>query len=191
MSKKESSNSFSAVLSSIIILLLVVGVLSFLFIRTENFTTPLKDFYVRVGNDDIIADRKNFDIIVGKEYKFEIKTTINVSGSDIKYYVSVLPNETSTTTFSYSVGEETKAYVDIENLTKGFSISAYDDYFVFIANFDLQDILSLYYPNQTLANIPTAIDTGLPYFRLVVQSSDKAETININFNLKSEKKYEK
>lgn len=186
MGKKNKDSSFSSALSAIILLLVAVVVIGFLFVRTENFTTPLKNFYVRVGNDDIIADRENFDIKVGKEYKFEIKTTISVSGSDTKYYVSVLPNETSTTTFSFSVGEETKNYADIESLAKGFSISAYEDYFVLVANLDLQDILSLYYPNQTLANVPTAINTKLPYFRLSVTSADKSETININFNLTSE-----
>lgn len=164
----------------------MIGVVGFLFIRTENFTTPLKNFYVRVGNDDIIADRENFDIVVGKEYRFEIKTNISVSGSNTKYYVSVLPNETSTTTFSFNVGEETKNFADMESLTKGFSISAYSDYFILIANMDMQDILSLYFSSQTLSNVPTAMDSDIPYFRLSIQSADKSETININFNLISE-----
>lgn len=190
MNKRKSTNDFSTILSSFLILLLVVGVVGFLFIRTENFTTPLKEFYVRVGNDDIIADRDNFDIYTGKDYKFEIKTSISVSGSNTKYYVSVLPNETPTTTFSFNVGEETKNYADMESLTKGFAISTYEDYFIFRANMDMQSILALYYPTQTLTNVPTALDTGLPYFTLAITSADKTETININFNLIKQNNYE-
>lgn len=183
MNKRKSTNDFSTILSSFLILLLVVGVVGFLFIRTENFTTPLINFYVRVGNDDIMADRDNFDIYTGKDYKFEIKTTISVLGGNTKYYVSVLPNKTPTTTFSFNVGEETKNYTDMESLAKGFSISTYEDYFIFRANMDMQDILSLYFPSQKLTNVASAVDSGLPYFTLAISSANKSETININFNL--------
>lgn len=186
MSKRKSTNDFSTILSSIFILLLVVLVVGFLFIRTENFTTPLKNFYVRVGNDDIIADRENFDIVVGKEYKFEINSNVSLDGTENKYVVSVLPNNTISTNFIFGVDTERVEFSTIESLSKGFSISAYKDYFVLVANMDLQDILSLYYPSQTLTDIPTAINSGRPYFKLSVQSADKTETININFNLKSE-----
>lgn len=184
MNKKNSTNNFSTILSSIIILLIVVGALGFLFIRTENFSTTLKNFYVTCGDDNFFADRDNFDIIVGQEYKFEINSTINVSGNEKKYYVSVLPNETSTTAFEFNVGENTRKYADLESLTKGFQIVAYEDYFVLTANLDLHDILSLYFPSETLTNVPTAVDSDLPYFKLVIQNADKSETININFNLK-------
>ena len=186
MSKRKSTNDFSTILSSFIILLLVVGVVGFLFIFTENFTTPLKNFYVTCGNDDFISDRENFDIVVGKEYKFEITTNINVSGTDAKYIVSVVPNETSITTFSYTADGKQCNYGDLENLVKGFSIVAYDDYFTLTAYKDLGEILQIYHPSATLENVPTALNSDIPYFRLVVQSGDKTETININFNLKSE-----
>ena len=186
MSKRKSTNDFSTILSSFIILLLVVGVVGFLFIFTENFTTPLKNFYVACGNDDIIGDRENFDIVVGKEYKFEITTNINLSGTENKYIVSVVPNETSTTTFSYTADGTQYNFVDIESLIKGFNVIAYEDYFTLTARYDLPDILKLLHGTDAIENVPTALDTDLPYFRLVVQSADLTETININFNLKSE-----
>jgi len=186
MSKRKSTNNLSTLLSSIFILLLVVGVVGFLFIFTENFTTPLKNFYVTCGNDNIISDRENFDIVVGKEYKFEIKTNLDVDGTQNKYIVSVVPNETSTTAFTYDVDGTQYNYADLQTLAKGFSISAYEDYFIFVANMDLKDILQFYYPTSTISNVPTALDTDCPYFRLVIKSGDLTETININFNIKSE-----
>ena len=186
MSKRKSTKTdFSTILSSLFILILVVGVVGFLFIFTENFTTPLKNFYVTCGNDDFISDRENFDIVVGKEYKFEITTNIDL-GTGKKYIVSVVPNETSTTTFSYTADGTQYNFVDIDNLIKGFNIVAYDDYFVLIAKNDLPDILKLYHGTHNIGNVPSVIDTDLPYFRLVIESADKTETININFNLKSE-----
>lgn len=184
--KKRKSTNFSAILSSLFILLLVVGVVGFLFIYTENFTTPLKNFSVRCGNDDFIGDRENFNIVLGKEYKFEIKTNINLSGTEKKYIVSVVPNETSTTAFAFNVDGTAKNYGEIESLGKGFSLVAYDDYFLFTAYKDLPEILNMYYPTSTLENVPSALNSDLSYFRLVVQSADNSETININFNIKSE-----
>ena len=187
MSKRKSTKTdFSTILSSLFILLLVVGVVGFLFIQTEDFTTPLKNFSVSCGNDDFYSDRENFDIIIGKEYKFNIKTNLNVSGAEKKYIVSVVPNETSTTTFFYSVDGTQYNYVDIQSLAKGFSLVAYKDYFTLTARNDLPEILKAYHGTDAIENVPSALNTDLPYFRLVIQSGDLTETININFNLKSE-----
>lgn len=184
---KRKQNNISTTISSIVILLLVTMVIGFLFVYTDNFTTSLKSFYVTCGNDDFYSDRDNFTIVVGEDYKFDITTNINLTGMDSKYHVSVVPNNINKTTFSYSVDDNNYNYTDIESLMKGFSISTYEDYFILVATLDLPDIIKLYYPNQNIANVPTTLDTGIPYFRLVVESADNTETININFNLKSEK----
>ena len=186
MSKRKSTKDFSTILSSIFILLLVVGVVGFLFIFTENFTTPLKNFYVTCGNDDFISDRENFDIVVGKEYKFEITTNIDVDGTENKYIVSVVPNNTLSTNFEFQLNGETTEFASIESLSKGFVITTYDNYFTLTANNDLPDILELIYADAEISGCPTTIDSDRPYFKLVIQSADKSETININFNLKSE-----
>ena len=94
------------------------------------------------------------------------------------------PNEKADFTFGID-GTETK-FSEIESLSKGFSIVAFEDYFVLTATMELADILQLYYQTQTLTDVPTAIDSGVPYFKLVVSAPKLAETININFNIKSE-----
>ena len=66
----------------------------------------------------------------------------------------------------------------------------YPLYFTLSANMDLPEILKLYYPDSTLADVPTTVDTGLPCFTLSISSSNLEETINIHFNLKSEVNYE-
>lgn len=186
MSKRKSTKTdFSTILSSLFILILVVGVVGFLFVFTENFTTPLKNFYVTCGNDDFMSDRENFDIVVGKEYKFEITTNIDL-GTGKKYIVSVVPNDTLSTNFEFQLNGKTTEFASIESLSKGFIINAYDEYFTLTANNDLPDILDLIYNGDTISGCPTTIDTDRPYYKLVIQSADKSETININFNLKSE-----
>lgn len=184
---KRKHNNFSTIITSVVILLLSLLFVGYLFVYSDNFTTPLKNFYVSVGNDDFISDRANYTIIKGEEIKFNITTNINISGKDTKYIVSVVPNVTEDTYFKFLVGSEEVEFGSIESLSKGFDISCYEDYFILKANLDLPEILSLYYQDEIIADVPTTIDTNKPYFKLVISSVDNTETININFNIKSEK----
>lgn len=182
--KLKNDSGFATILSSLVILLLVVTAVGFLYIFTDSFTTDLKNFYVKYGNDTIIADRENYDIVIGKEYKFEVINTLDENKSG--FIVSVVPNETALTTFSFKADGADKNFGEMGNLTKGFSISGTDDYFTFTALNDMPEILKLYFPAQNLTEVPSVIDTGLPYFRLVISTKDMTQTININFNLISE-----
>ena len=71
-------------------------------------------------------------------------------------------------------------------MTSAFEIKAFNNYFTFKATKDLSEILALNYPTQTITGCPTALDSGIPYFRLVITSADQTQEININFNLISE-----
>ena len=182
--KLKNDSSFATILSSLVILLLVVTAVGFLYIFTDSFTTDLKNFYVKYGNDSFISDRENFDIIIGKEYKFEVINTLDTNESG--FIVSVVPNETALTTFSFKADGTDKNFGEMGNLTKGFSISSSENYFTLTALYDMPEILKLYFQAQELTEVPSVVDTGLPYFRLVVSTKDMTQTININFNLISE-----
>ena len=184
--KRKSTSNFSTILSSFIILLLVSMVVGFLFTFNENRTTPLKSFYITCENVAFINDVENFDIVVGKEYKFKITTNISVKDSNSKCSVAIVPNDVEETNFTFTSDDTEIEYVTMESLTKGFVLSANEDYFILIATMDLTDIIGLYYPNTIISGCPTAIDSGIPYFRLVISSADQSEIININLNLKSE-----
>lgn len=185
MSRKVTvKKDLPSVISAVLILLLAVLCFSFLSSFTDNFTTPLKDFYVVCGNDSIMNDRENFDIVVGKTYKFEVVNTLGDGKDD--YVVSVVPNQSSVASFTYKVDETEVKYQDMTNLGKGFILVPHEDYFTLTATKDLSDILQLYYPNGTLADVPTALDSDVPYFRLVVKVAGSEQVININFNLVSE-----
>lgn len=184
MKKRKSNNDVSNVISSIVIMLVVLLIIGFLFIFTNGFSTKLKKFYVQCGKVTIIDNFENYNLELGKEYVFEIHNTLG--GNDDGYIVFIKPNETATTSFSFKVDDVAINYSDLNSLAKGFSIVAYEDYFVLTAIMDLPDMLQLYYPNSTLEDIPNAIDSGLPYFTLSISSGNMSETININFNIKSE-----
>lgn len=225
MSRKNvSNNSIATILSSLVILFLVVISLGYLIVRTDSFSSPSKGFYLKLGDDLIIADRDNMNVVLNKQYKFEIFSDFDLSETESAFSVSIVPNElydfsfapmqiatTSTTNPSggsivdssnsdiviadgtdeanpFLDGEKIEGltyWSDFEYITDAFSISVYDDYFTLTASMDLDEIIHLYYPNKAYFVVRTAIDTGIPFFRLVVENSF-SETININFNIKSE-----
>ena len=180
--KIKNDSSFATILSSLVILLLVVTAVGFLYIFTDSFTTDLKNFYVKYGNDTIIADRENYDIVIGKEYKFEVINTLDKNENG--FVVSITPNEKAN--FVFKVDGVDTEFMSLDNLVKGFYLVGYENYFVFSANMDLQEILELYFWGQNLTEVPTALNTDIPYFTLSISTKDMTQTININFNLISE-----
>ncbi len=183
MSKRKSKD-FSTILSSFIILLLVVGLIGFLFIFTDNLSTDIKSFYVKQGGDTIISDRENYKIVVGKEYKFEINSTF---GNTENLEISVVPNTSvEESMFEYLVNGAYYQFAYEKDITKGFEMKAYTNYFTFTANKDLHEILQMNYPDKTITDCPTAIDSDVAYFRLVIALKNGTEKLNINFKLVSE-----
>ena len=183
MAKSKKKSKIATILSLVVI---VVFLLGFLVFFTDNFDTDLKQFYVRCGNDVIVADRDNFSIKINEEYKFEVGSELEDLTGKTEYVVSVIPNITSSTVFTFKANDTPIDYEDISSLTKGFDINAYDGYFTFKATKDLQDILQMYYKGQTLTDVPTYIDSNLSYISLVVQSLKSEDFVRINLLLKSE-----
>lgn len=184
MSKKKNTTGFSAILSSVIILILVVGVVGLIFIFTDNFTTDVKMFYIKCNNTTFFGDYENFDIVKNKEYKFDV---VNTFGIDNQLEISVVPNTSITeSNFSFYANNIYHQYCYEESFTSAFEIKAYNNYFTFKVTKDLSDILATNYPTRTITGCPIALDSGIPYFRLVIISSDQTQKININFNLISE-----
>ena len=179
MAKRKKD--FSTAITSFTILLVVIVVVGFLAIFTDNFSSDLKCFYVKYGSDTIIDDRENFSMLLNREYEFEVENTMTENNG---YIVKIIPNEVQN--FTFQVDGVDKQYKDLSSLAKGFTIIADEDGFKITATMDLPKILQLYHNNNTLTNVPSALNTGKPYFRLVIMTSDFSEEININFNIKSE-----
>lgn len=179
MAKRKKD--LSTAITSFLILALVFVVVGFLAIFTDNFSSDLKNFYVKYSSDTIIDDRENFTIKLNKEYEFEVVNTLSENKG---YIVKIIPNDNQN--FTYYADATEMQFKDLTSLAKGFSIVADEDSFTLTATMDLPQILKLYHNNNTLSNVPQALNTNKPYFRLVIMTSDYSEEININFNIKSE-----
>lgn len=182
---KKTTKRFSSITVILLVIALVVMIVGFVAVLTDGFTTTPKEFYVKCGEDVIWGDRDSFNIVIGKDYKFEICNTYSEVDND--YTISITPNEISSTAFSFNVDGKEVNFADIESLVKGFSLTANRNVITLVATMDLPEILQLYYPNKILTNVPNAIDSGCAYFKLTISAKDMVNVININLNLISEK----
>lgn len=186
MKYRKTDNNIATMLSSLVMIMLVVMVVGFFVFRTDGLTTGMKKFYVKYGSDNIMADKDNFTIVIGKEYKFDIiNESDTFTNSESNYFVKIVTNDVKETKFSCLVNDTETKFTDITSLTNEFVINSYKSYFTLTANYDLTEMLQDIYKTENVVNCPTTIDSDLAYYKLVITSSDN-ETININFNLKSE-----
>lgn len=183
--KSKTANKFS-ITSMFMILFIVFIAVGMLFVFRENYKSPLKTFYITCENEAFINDTENFNMVIGKEYKFKITTNISIKGNDNKCSVAIVPNNAENTNFTFTSDGTEIEFNTMESLTKGFVLSACDDGFTLIATMDLIEIIELYYPNTTISGCPTAIDSDISYFKMVISSVEQSKIINININLKSE-----
>lgn len=187
MKYKKTDSGITKILSSLIMIMLVVFAVGFLYYSTNSFSAPIQTFYVKC-EEGLIKDTAKLDIVLNKEYKFEVFDVVSsVKGEKAKYSANVKFNQAIDSTFDYKVGGENycSSYFN-SNLNKGFEITKNDGYFTFKADKDIDDILSLYYQNQFISSCPSAVDTDISYFILEIISANGSDTINIEFKLLSE-----
>lgn len=185
MARKKKSK-IATILSLFVVLILVFGFVGLLVFFTDNFDTDIKQFYIRCGNDYIVATRENFSMKINEEYKFEVGSELEDLTGETDYVVSVIPNITSSTVFTFKIDGLPYEYEDVKSLTKGFEIKSYDGYFTFKATQELKDVLQMYFNGQTLTDVPDVIDSKIPYISLIVQSVKSEDFVRINISLKSE-----
>ena len=178
---RNKNNIIATLLSGLILVLIVIGVVGYISIYTNNFTTDLKTFHLKIDGEKIINDIDNFEIELNKEYKFEVIDNFYIH---TPLECTIVPNlDIDATKFEFYVDNIYHQFCYEESLIKGFEIKVFQNYFILKASKDLTDILQLNYPNKNIQGCPNASNSGVNYFRLKVYSSDLSQTININFHL--------
>lgn len=189
MKRKKTNNGFATILSSLLMIMLVVIVIGFLYYRTDGLTTGIKEFYVKNGGNTFISDYSNFGVVVGREYKFDIvNTKDNLTNNETNYKLSIVPNtDIEETNFTYQVDGVNYKFHDLGSITRLFTISTNNNYFILSTDTDLAGMFQNLYWGSTITGVPTTIDSNVSYYKLVISSvGENVATININFNLKSE-----
>lgn len=187
--RRKASNGFSTILSSIIVVLIMCLGLSFVYQRTNEFTSGFKSFYVEYGDTMFVSEENNeMTMKVGETYKFKVGSTIDeISNGERNYKVSVIANPNEDCPIyacSYSGSCDIKYLRDV-NLNNYFSFTYGEDYFTINdTTGTLNDYLMSIYSDYDFIDYEQNYIYGEePYFRLVITSLKDVETINIDFNL--------
>lgn len=180
---KRNGTKIATVISSILLLVLFVGMLTFLLKETDNLTTNPGALYVEVDGERISSNKDDQAISYGKEYRFDVGYALDIDSQKKEYTVSIVPNVTNDTTFDFKVNNDLYAYEGINDLNQGFNVQVYDDYFTIRATTDLPEIIKGIFPNATISGVPDTINSEISYYKIIISSKDKSQSLEITFHL--------
>lgn len=180
---KRNGTKIATVISSILLLVLFVGMLTFLLKETDNLTTNPGALYVEVDGERISSNKDDQAISYGKEYRFDVGYALDIDSQKKEYTVSIVPNVTNDTSFDFKVNNDLYAYEGINDLNQGFNVQVYDDYFTIRATTDLPEIIKGIFPNATISGVPDTINSEISYYKIIISSKDKSQSLEITFHL--------
>lgn len=180
---KRNGTKIATVISSILLLVLFVGMLTFLLKETDNLTTNPGALYVEVDGERISSNKDDQAISYGKEYRFDVGYALDIDSQKKEYTVSIVPNVTDDTSFDFKVNNDLYAYEGINDLNQGFNVQIYDDYFTIRATADLPEIIKGIFPNATISGVPDTINSEISYYKIIISSKDKSQSLEITFHL--------
>jgi len=180
---KRNGTKIATVISSILLLVLFVGMLTFLLKETNNLTTNPGALYVEVDGERISSNKDDQAISYGKEYRFDVGYALDIDSQKKEYTVSIVPNVTDDTSFDFKVNNDLYAYEGINDLNQGFNVQIYDDYFTIKATSDLPEIVKGIFPNATVSGVPNTINSEISYYKIIISSKDKSQSLEITFHL--------
>lgn len=180
---KRNGTKIATVISSILLLVLFVGMLTFLLKETNNLTTSPGALYVEVDGERISSNKDDQAISYGKEYRFDVGYALDIDSQKKEYTVSIVPNVTNDTSFDFKVNNDLYAYEGINDLNQGFNVQIYDDYFTIRATTDLPEIIKGIFPNATISGVPDTINSEISYYKIIISSKDKSQSLEITFHL--------
>ena len=180
---KRNGTKIATVISSILLLVLFVGMLTFLLKETNNLTTNPGALYVEVDGERISSNKDDQAISYGKEYRFDVGYALDIDSQKKEYTVFIVPNVTNDTSFDFKVNNDLYAYEGINDLNQGFNVQVYDDYFTIRATTDLPEIIKGIFPNATISGVPDTINSEISYYKIIISSKDKSQSLEITFHL--------
>ena len=180
---KRNGTKIATVISSILLLVLFVGMLTFLLKETDNLITNPGALYVEVDGERISSNKDDQAISYGKEYRFDVGYALDIDSQKKEYTVSIVPNVTDDTSFDFKVNNDLYAYEGINDLNQGFNVQVYDDYFTIRATTDLPEIIKGIFPNATISGVPDTINSKISYYKIIISSKDKSQSLEITFHL--------
>lgn len=182
MTKRKSTKIIS-IIAGVMCLVLFVGALTVLFEETDHLSTSPGTLYVEVEGERISKNKEDHIVFYGNEYRFDVGYTLNMTSSEEKFYVDIVPNITDETSFDFMVGDEIFAYEGIVSFEEAFELNVYDDYFTIHPKKDLSEAIQDIFPDKVVSGVPVTVNSDISYYKIVVSNENKTKQLEITFQL--------
>ena len=182
MSKIKKATVASKVIAYVLIILVVVGVIDFIFVFTDGFNSNFKTFYVEHEGQRILNNENGLVLDGGKEHRFDIKRPLGFNGNKVDYTVSIYANDDENNSFDFSIDGDVYAFFAEGDITSGFDIVLNDTCFTITIpeNATVKDVLTKLYPYSNV-DVPDEGTKITHPFLLIVSLNDNSVKYSIPF----------
>lgn len=183
MSKTKKATVISKIIAYVLVILVVAGVIGFIFTFTNGFNESFKTFYIEYKGESILSNEKKLVLDRGQEHRFDVKYTFDFNSDNAHgYSVAIYANDDENNSFDFSIDGDVYAYYAEGDVTSAFDITMNDTYFTITVpeNATVKGVLEKLYPNSVIEVDDEAIKTVYP-FTLVVSSYNNEVTYSIDF----------
>ena len=182
--EKKGKSTVGKVISYILVILLVIGLIGFFALFTNNFTDDFKTFYIEYDGEWIISNKSEYVFETDKGLRFDCKYTFVDMSKDepLGFNVKVIPNITDETNFDFTVDNQMYAYIGEKDLTAAFDIQLYDRYFTLNIpkSTSMQTVLGKIYDGKNV-EIVDELNSDQYYYTLCISSYNEKVSYMINF----------
>lgn len=183
MSKTKKANVVFKVIAYVLVILVVTGVIGFVFTFTNGFNESFKTFYIEYDGETILSNDKKFVLDRGQEHRFDVKYTFDFNSDKAHGYdVAIYANGDENNSFDFTLDGDVYAFYAEGDITSGFDITLNDTYFTITVpeHATVKDVLEKMYPNSVIEVPDEGINAIYP-FKLVVSSYNNEVTYSIDF----------
>ena len=169
------TKKITKILSFFLLMLLFLGLFAMLARMTKGTKESFKTFTVHYQEQELTSESRLL-LPPRTKHRFDVAYDNGAKG----YYVSIIPNDGEDINFTFTVGGRGYAYKDVGDITKGFKLTKYDEYFIldFSEGISMEKILEkVYGKNVEIPNVPKKNFLCT----LLVSSYDESVTYYIDF----------
>ncbi len=167
MNKSNGIHKFSKVISTVLVILLCVGLIGAIISLTNGFQNDIPTFAV-MYNDENVANKSGVRLALGANSQFTVKTlTGKAQDCSVKVFVNEIHN------FDFTIDGEKKSFAAEGDITDGFDIAVSKDNVITITlaeNASIQTVLAKKHYGTTVI-VPADKITDNDYFKLQITMS--------------------
>lgn len=153
MSKTKKATVISKIIAYVLVILVVTGVIGFIFTFTNGFNESFKTFYIEYEGESILSNEKKLILERGQEHRFDVKYTFDFNNDKAHGYdVAIYANDNENNSFDFTLDGDVYAFYAEGDITSGFDITMNDTYFTINVpeHATVKDVLEKMYPNSVI-----------------------------------------